>query len=93
MLAELEEQVIASPFDVPIRRQLVRILASVVSCNALLTWWCVVICLLLQAYYARDKWRATFLYEEQCATKIQRAFRTNRDLRMWKAQQRNQMFK
>lgn len=39
-------------------------------------------------YYARDKWRSTFLFEEQCAIRIQRKFRQCRKLWVWQAAQR-----
>jgi hypothetical protein len=35
------------------------------------------------SYYARDKYRARFLFEEVCAQRIQKVFRTKRFIAMW----------
>jgi hypothetical protein len=37
------------------------------------------------AYYARDKWRARFLFEASCASRIQHFFRTKKKIWFWQS--------
>lgn len=39
-------------------------------------------------YFGRDKWRACFLYEHECAARIQRKFRERRKIWAWQKAQR-----
>ena len=43
------------------------------------------------AYYARDKWRSKFMFEEECAKRVQRLFRMKKQLCAWQSSRRQAM--
>ncbi len=45
------------------------------------------------AYYGRDKWRAKFMFEDECARRVQRLFRRKKTLWAWQHARRAQQLK
>ena len=43
------------------------------------------------AYYARDRWRSKFMFEEDCARRVQRLFRMKKQLWAWQSARRQAM--